>query len=406
MDWRFYIQLKDGLFSSSELLTEEDGGGFMLTFDLPQSPLLKLNPVLVLAFRSSLTEGDLNVTFTSQSLHPDTQAVCISAGTHYIMLTGKASQGIIHQKWRITIETKSPDMEQKLKETLIGGKSGSNMTSLLLFLSERGTDMSQTPETFCFFCELQRFLGDVLHQDHPERTPVQLASLQSLPPLTLGLSSSETLLAGFLNSSALTVFTFPTQGSVFQVHHAELALSPALLEELRQRLAQSVLRVMGVVREEEMGHRVAERLRRLKELSTLPKDEPAAGELEEEEALQTVTQAYEVERAQRAVRAGPHSTVRGHVCGLRSLTISLETHLVGPNTATINNCHGACSFPLVRANNHAILLNSHIESGNVMERPPCCVPVAYEPLEVVEVNAEGTYLSIKPDVVAKECGCR
>lgn len=123
-------------------------------------------------------------------------------------------------------------------------------------------------------------------------------------------------------------------------------------------------------------------------------------------ALQTVARAYEVQRGLRATRADPNNPVRANVCGLRSLTVSLERRLVGPNTANINNCHGSCAFPLANANNHAVLLNFHIESENADERPPCCVPVVYEALEVVDLNEHGTYLSIKPDVVAKECGCR
>lgn len=123
-------------------------------------------------------------------------------------------------------------------------------------------------------------------------------------------------------------------------------------------------------------------------------------------ALQTVSRAYEAEKTQRATRAGHNNSMGSNVCGLRSLTVSLERFLVGPNTANINNCRGSCGFPLVNAKNHAILLNFHIQSENVDERAPCCVPVAYEDLEVVDLNEHGTYLSIKPEVVAKECGCR
>lgn len=123
-------------------------------------------------------------------------------------------------------------------------------------------------------------------------------------------------------------------------------------------------------------------------------------------ALQTVAQTYDAQRKLRATRADPSSSVRGSVCGLRALTVSLTKLLVGPSSANINNCHGSCAFPLTNGNNHAILLNSHIESGNAGERLPCCVPVAYEALEVVDWNADGTFISIKPDAVARECGCR
>lgn len=115
---------------------------------------------------------------------------------------------------------------------------------------------------------------------------------------------------------------------------------------------------------------------------------------------------YDVQRGLRATRADPNNPARGNICGLKSLTVSLEKHLVGPNTANINNCQGSCAFPLVNPKNHGVLLNSHIESGNTDERAPCCVPVSYDALEVVDLDEHGmTYVSIKTDVVAKECGC-
>lgn len=113
----------------------------------------------------------------------------------------------------------------------------------------------------------------------PESPPLQLTSLQSMPPLTLGVSSSETLLAGLINSSALTIFSFSTCCSVSQVHRRELALSPALAEELRQRLEQTVMQITEVIREEDVGHRATERLGRLRELSAFPKEEPATGDV-------------------------------------------------------------------------------------------------------------------------------
>lgn len=118
------------------------------------------------------------------------------------------------------------------------------------------------------------------------------------------------------------------------------------------------------------------------------------------------TAGREMQRNLRATRAEPSQLVRNAVCSLRSLTVSLQRHLTAPTTASINNCHGSCAFPLVNTNSHAVLLNSHIEDGHVGERAPCCVPVAYEALEVVTVNEHGTEISTKADMVAKECGCR
>nr|QNC49908.1 anti-Mullerian hormone [Channa argus] len=406
------------------LLAEEDKSEtLMLTFDLPQSSLSNAKLLLILEVESPLSGGDLDVTFTSQSLQPNCQSVCISGETQYILLTGRISEDNVHQKWRISVKTKSPDMKQNLKYVLIGRKSGSNISLplLLLFCGELETDTRYThfsgssqasSRTFSFLCELKRFLGDILPQEPPRSPPLQLDSLQSLPPLAIGLSSSEILLAGLINSSAPTIFSFTSRGSLFQVHHGELALSPTLLDELRERLQQTVVQIQHVIREEDIGCRAIERLGRLKALSVFPKKEPAAGESQYRaflllKALQTVARAYELQRGLRATRADPNNPVRSNSCGLRGLTVSLEKHVVGPNIANINNCHGSCTFPLVNGNNHAVLLNSHIENTeNVDERAPCCVPVVYEALEVMDFNEHGTYLSIKPDMVAMQCGCR
>ncbi|KAG7235678.1 hypothetical protein INR49_002308 [Caranx melampygus] len=395
---------------------EEDRETLTLTLHLPASPLLGLSPVLLLALDSPFRGGDLDVTFTSQSLQPNTQSACISGETQYILLTGEASESTIHQKWRISVETNNPEMKQSLKDLLIGGKSRSKIgiSLLLLFSTRTGTDTSSSvasSETFSFLCELKHFLGDVLPHNQPRSPPLPLDSLSSLPPLSLDLSSSESLLAGLINSSFTTVFSFPRWGSISQVHPGQLAMSPALVEEVRQRLEQIGTQVNKVIREKEVGVKATERLERLKELSALPTKEQATGQSQFcafllLKALQTVAREYELQTRLRATRADSSNPVRASVCSLTSLTVSLERRLMGPNTANINNCRGSCAFPLTNANNHAVLLHFHIESGNVDERAPCCVPLAYEPLEVVDLNEHGTTLSIKPDMVAKECGCR
>ncbi|KAI9547676.1 hypothetical protein NQZ68_014942 [Dissostichus eleginoides] len=188
------------------LAEENERGALLLTFDLLQSPLLKPNPVLLLVFESPLTGGNLDVTFTSQSLHPNTQT--------------------------------------------------------------------------SFLCELKRFLGDVPPQDPPDFPALQLDSLDSLPPLMLDLSSSDTLLAELINSSSQTIFSFPNWGSMFQVYLGELAMSPALLQEVKQRLQQTVTQVTEVIETEgEVGCSATKRLRRLTELSAFPEKEPAAGDV-------------------------------------------------------------------------------------------------------------------------------
>ncbi|KAM6921609.1 muellerian-inhibiting factor [Xenentodon cancila] len=402
------------LFSSSDPVSEEDEQGTItVTFDFPRSPLLRLKPVLLFALKSPLRGRDLDITFTSHSLQPRMQSACISESARYILLTGKPSDSAAEQKWRISVEAKTPDMKQNLRDILIGGKSGSttHMTPLLLFLGETGSETRRAATQTSFLCELRRFLDCVLPQELTQSPSVQLASLQSLPPLTLGLSSSETLLAGIINSSAPTIFSFNSWASKFPVRQEQLALSPALLDELGQRLEQSETRILELIREGKVADSGTERLRRLKELSGFQRNKPVAGESQYcafllLKALQMVGHTYDVQSRLRAVRAGPRNPSRAIICGLKSLTVSFEKLFLGPTNANINNCHGSCAFPLTNGNNHAVLLNSHTEDGSADERAPCCVPVAYDPLEVVDWNDEGSFLSIKPDMIVKECGCR
>lgn len=93
--------------------------------------------------------------------------------------------------------------------------------------------------------------------------------------------------------------------------------------------------------------------------------------------------------------------------------MSLKRFALGPSTANINNCHGVCSFPMVNTINHAALLNAYIDSKRaaneaVDQRAPCCVPVAYEDMDMVLLHASGnsTVLQTLSDVVVRECGCR
>lgn len=60
------------MFSSSVHVTEETGT-VELTFDLPQSPMLEWNSVLLLAIENPPKGENLDVTFSSQSLQPNTQ---------------------------------------------------------------------------------------------------------------------------------------------------------------------------------------------------------------------------------------------------------------------------------------------------------------------------------------------
>ncbi|XP_056132855.1 muellerian-inhibiting factor [Lampris incognitus] len=414
----------DVLYPTKELLEEEeDGGRLVLTLTLPQSPLLRLKPILLLSFRSApAAAGDLAITFTSQSLNPNAQTVCISEQTRYVALTGKASADNAHQSWKLFVEKKDPNTGQILQEILGRGGPGSNitMTPFLLFMLDLESDVRNTQatcsflgpsDTISFLCELQKFLSEVRPQSHPGFAPVQLGSLQSLPSLALGLSSSETLLAELLNSSAPTLFFFPPKGPVLQVHSGELALPPVLVEVLRQRLEQAMEQLADAMLEVEVAPVAIERLGRLKALSAFPKDKPVTGQIQYRafllmKALQTVTRIYEAERVQRATRADQNGTAKHNLCQLHSLSVPMKNYLMAPTIANINNCWGICGTLVTIENSHAFIL-SKLKTGPAAERSLCCVPIAYEDLQVVEVRSSSeTYLKIQINMVAKECQCR
>ncbi|XP_048105664.1 muellerian-inhibiting factor-like [Alosa alosa] len=276
--------------------------------------------------------------------------------------------------------------------------------------------------TYQFLCELQRFLSDVLPQKKALSSPdghavaLPLASLSSMPPLTLGESSSESLLLGLLNSSTPTLFSFPQRGSGLLSHRVALSLQPPLLSMLRQGLDDA----LAQFRHEEVGGgHLTDRLKRLSDLSALPAEgmDQSGGDGDSGEvqycallllkALQTVLGTWEAERSQRSTRGGGEESQGNHnPCRLQSLTISLEALILEPSVATINNCEGECSFPLPKGNNHAILINSMVQKGGWTGRAPCCVPTEYGDLLVVELDKDGTTFSAKTNMVAKECGCR
>ncbi|KAK7889665.1 hypothetical protein WMY93_025225 [Mugilogobius chulae] len=325
------------------------------------------------------------------------QSPCTSEESEYILLTGK--DGHFSQTWTIIIESASSDTKQDTSDIFV----------LLLYSAKMGSDIrppnnNNVPHN-SFLCELRHFL--VQSSPHDYSAPfLNLELLQSLPSEPIGLSSSESLLADLINSSAPMILSF-TQGSMLHAHHEELALSPALLEELRQRLEQTLDDVVDVMKAKE-DDRAQGRLERLKQLSGFPFTNRVEGKLQYRafllfKTLQMARRAFSPPRGQRSTRARSSTY---SVCELRSLTVSLERHVVGPSTATINNCQGSCAYPMNRANNHAVLLNAHIESGNTNERAPCCVPVAYGTLEVVHLEETGTKLKTEPDMVAKDCECR
>nr|AOE47574.1 anti-mullerian hormone type 2 [Osteoglossum bicirrhosum] len=276
-------------------------------------------------------------------------------------------------------------------------------------------------ETFLFLCELQKFLGKALSQTQLEPVPappasVSLGALTSLPSMRLGSSSSEALLLGLLNSSAPTLFSFPRNAAELWTHRGQLTLQPHLLSVLRLRLEEAMSQMR---REEAGGHGMKDQLLRLRELSRLPAEDAqlpgGLGNPEERQyhavlllkALQTVLWTWEAERGQRAARGGQEAQRSMGKCRLHPLTVSMDKYLLSPPMAAINNCQGSCSdLPLERITNHAMMLNIHRNNGLPLERGPCCVPVEYEELCVATLSGEGTEIQYKPDMVAKECGCR
>ncbi|XP_050950580.1 muellerian-inhibiting factor isoform X1 [Labeo rohita] len=412
-------------------------GAVTLTLTFPRHAQPTSPASVMLLFNVDSIKGDgLRVKFNSHSIHPNTQTVCISEATRFLLLTGGQSHVHVHLKLSVTIETWKDENKPKpgvseLQEVLMRRLDGSSMSMkpILLFLSER--DEQRTPHlkyhgnplderlpsrTYLFLCELQKFLSDVVPQKEGLTTQegVSLDALHSLPPLSLGVSSSESLLSGLVNSSTPTVFVFPERQQGLQTHRVEVTLDSPLLSALRIRLDEA----KAQVKQQEVGQRMIDRLQKLSELSGLSPDgeddEAVAKDHKEAQyrsilllkALQVVLSTWEVERAQRAARADDDGSSLPSQCRLQSLTVSLRKFFLEPSKININNCEGVCRFPLTTGNNHAILLNSHIQSGQPVNRSLCCVPVEFDDLFVIELESEGTNIAFKTNVVATKCECR
>uniref|UniRef100_A0A8C6SVD3 Anti-Mullerian hormone n=1 Tax=Neogobius melanostomus TaxID=47308 RepID=A0A8C6SVD3_9GOBI len=368
---------------------EEDKKVLTLTFDSPESPQMMLKPVLILSIESMIkTSG---ISFTSPLLNPNIQVI---------------TKGNITLLQYYSVEVfDMGDMSGSLgaKETHLSDFFVLKFFKFYFFiLSLNNSDLSHNS----FLCELKHFLVQSSPQDH-DAPVVNLESLQSMPSQPIGLSSSESLLAALINSSAPTILSF-TQRSMLHAHREELALTPALLAELRQRLEQTLADVLELIKE---NGRARMRLQRLKQLSGFPFSQSVQGGTLQYRAfllfkvLQTASHALNTPRSQRSTRDHSSRAPR-NVCGLTSLSVSLQQYVIAPTMATINNCQGSCTFPMIQGTNHVVLLNSHIASGNTNTRAPCCVPVAYDPLEVVKVEEKETSLEIEPNMVATKCECR
>ncbi|XP_073701026.1 muellerian-inhibiting factor [Garra rufa] len=437
------VQKRSGLkglhATKVDIWDAEVEGEMTLTLTFPRHAQPTSPASVMLLFNVDSIKGDgLRLKFNSHSIHPNTQMVCISEATRFLLLTGGQSHAHVHLKLSLTVETWKDENKPKpsvseLQEVLMRKAGGSNvsMRPILLFLSERDEqrtlhlkhhgnplDERLLSRTYLFLCELQKFLSDMVPQKEgltPQEgvNTVSLDVLDSLPPLSLGVSSTESLLLGLVNSSTPTIFVFPERQQGLQTHRVEVTLDSSLLSVLRMRLDEA----MAQVKQQEVGQKAIDRLEKLSQLSGISQDgddEAVAKDHKEAQyrsilllkALQVVLSTWEVERAQRAARADEDGPSVPSQCRLQSLTVSLRKFFLEPSQININNCEGVCKFPLTSSNNHAILLNSHIQSGKPVSRSLCCTPVDFDDLCVIELESEGTNIAYKTNVVATKCECR
>ncbi|XP_028818176.1 uncharacterized protein LOC114769385 [Denticeps clupeoides] len=417
---------------------KEDEENLIFTFGLPQA--LELNEcdptvdsVMLLFFVVPSKTDNLCLTFSSGFLDPVRQTACISWKTQFIVLTVRTFQRDELTKQQVSISPEPSSTDKGTKVDLFNvqnillrrSERDSKSKHPLLLVTYKGGSHQDQPSgfrasdhrMFLFLCELQRFLSEVLPPTqllpHPTggTSTVSLDTLDTLPPLSLGVASSENFLLGLLNSSAPTLFSFPHERSGLRSHRGELSLRPPLLSLLRLKLEEAI-------RGNKLGQDMIKKVQRLKDLCALSRegdqteatDESSSSESQYLallllKALQTVQGVWEALPAQRTARGGQEEPAKAK-CHLHSLTVSLEKYLLEPSTATINNCQGVCSFPLPNSNNHAILLNSLEQSTVPPSRLPCCVPVQYADLLVIELHSDGPTISVKTNMVAKECGCR
>ncbi|KAK3562092.1 hypothetical protein QTP86_027215, partial [Hemibagrus guttatus] len=409
--------------SKKEHLDVEEDGAFTMTLHFTKPGMCPEQnttaSIMLLFFIDFRNTDELKIKFSSHVLQPHNQTACVSQTTRFLVLTGVQSDSIGHEDIELRMDVQHGGRKKlglsEFQAITSWRKSMSKSPAILLFPKQSvSKNVPQSNGTFLFLCELQKFLNEVSPQGNPLlQDKVSPSVLHSLPPLTLGVSSSESLLRELVNSSGPTVFFFP-QSMRLRTHRMELALKPSLLSVLKLKLDKA----LAQARMEEFGRGAMDKLQVLSVLSALPDDgEDLETGLEDQhevqyrallllKALQAVLGAWAVERAQRAARDGQDGPTRVPQCHLESFTVSLEKYLLEPATANINNCEGACGFPLSNGNNHAILLNSHLQSGQPVNRRLCCVPVAYDDLCVIELNSDSTTISYKTDMVAKECGCR
>nr|XP_033809721.1 muellerian-inhibiting factor [Geotrypetes seraphini] len=130
-------------------------------------------------------------------------------------------------------------------------------------------------------------------------------------------------------------------------------------------------------------------------------------------ALQSVKEQWQekrkLSRQNRSAESPSHCKLQELTIDFTSIGLSKNLH-VTPMTYTLNNCEGPCRFPQSTRGNstsHTILLIRMQESGVMLRRYPCCVPVRYSELQLANYTEDGMiHIRFFPNMIANACDCR
>ncbi|XP_030075641.1 muellerian-inhibiting factor [Microcaecilia unicolor] len=129
-------------------------------------------------------------------------------------------------------------------------------------------------------------------------------------------------------------------------------------------------------------------------------------------ALQSVKEQWQekrkLSRQNRSADSSAHCMLQELTMNFTSISLS-KNLVVLPTAYTLNNCEGACTFPQSTRSDfatHTILLIRMQESGIMLQRHPCCVPVRYSELQIAIYTVDGLTIRLYPNMIANECGCR
>ncbi|XP_029466833.1 muellerian-inhibiting factor [Rhinatrema bivittatum] len=130
-------------------------------------------------------------------------------------------------------------------------------------------------------------------------------------------------------------------------------------------------------------------------------------------ALQSLKEQWQekrkVSRQNRSADGPVHCKLQELTLNFTSISIT-KNLVVLPIAYTLNNCEGPCRFPQStrsHSTTHTILLIHMQESGLMIGRNPCCVPVRYSELQMLVYTEDGGLrIRFYPNMIATECGCR